>query len=250
MKWNTSLYDSKHSFVSSYGEEVVQLLNPEKDETILDLGCGTGYLTNVIFEQGAKVTGLDVSQEMISAAREKYPHILFVAADARTFSFPQPFDAVFSNAAIHWMPEPEKVARNIYNALKPKGRFVAEFGGKDNVGGIFKAMRKTLADFGYKKNAEISVWFYPSVGEYASILEACGFDVCYAAHFERQTKLEGDDGMKNWFAMFADLFFKDIPEEERKKIIEKIETLLRPTHFRNGEWFADYRRLRVTAIKE
>jgi trans-aconitate methyltransferase len=108
MKWDSSLYDQKHSFVFKYGEEVLALLNPQRGERILDVGCGTGHLTKLIVEAGAEVVGIDSSPEMIEAARAACPDINFVVADAANFSFTEPFDAVFSNAALHWVTEAEQ----------------------------------------------------------------------------------------------------------------------------------------------
>src|SRR5437867_3797160 len=129
-EWNTALYDDKASFVWRYGEGVIELLAPHAGEMILDLGCGTGHLTSKIAELGATVIGLDKSQSMIAEARKAYPHIRFELGDGSLFEFDAQFDAVFSNAAIHWMKDQEAVAGCVWRALKTAGRFVAEFGGK------------------------------------------------------------------------------------------------------------------------
>src|SRR5206468_2153174 len=126
-------YDDKHSFVWKYGKEVLDLLAPREGERILDVGCGTAHLTNQIASRGARVVGLDKSSAMIERARALYPELQLEVADATDFHFDEPFDAVFSNAAIHWMKDQDAVARAVFNALKPGGRFVAEFGGKGNI---------------------------------------------------------------------------------------------------------------------
>src|SRR5262245_50467931 len=123
-EWDPAKYDGKHSFVWKYGMGVVELLAPKPGERILDIGCGTGHLTNTLADAGAVVVGIDTSQPMIEQAREKYPSVRFELGDGTDFEFPEPFDAVFSNAAIHWMKDQEKVARCISRALKPGGRFV------------------------------------------------------------------------------------------------------------------------------
>ena len=199
--WNASLYDQKHSFVSEYGKSLIPLLEPQPGESILDIGCGTGHLTKAIAEAGAHVVGIDSSASMIETARTTYPDIEFLVANARNFSFPTPFDAVFSNAALHWIPEAEEVVHSIATALKPGGRFVAEFGGKGNIATIIFALQQSLreianieADFG---------WYYPSIGEYASLLERHGLMVRMALLFDRPTKLEdGEKGLRNWLQMF------------------------------------------------
>jgi trans-aconitate methyltransferase len=131
--WNAALYENKHAFVWQYGEDLLQLLNPKQGERILDLGCGTGQLTEKIATFGAVVMGIDNAPAMIEKARQNYPHLRFDVADARNFQVEQPLDAVFSNAALHWIKEPDAVINCVHQALKPGGRFVAEFGGKGNV---------------------------------------------------------------------------------------------------------------------
>ena len=250
MKWNSSLYDTKHSFVTKYGEDVVALLNPKSGEKILDLGCGTGDLAELITQQGAIVTGVDSSQEMIAEAKRKFPHITFEVERAENLNYHAQFDAVFSNATLHWVLEKEKAVECIFNALKPGGRFVAEFGGKNNVQKMMAAFRNALTRFGFEKDAGINIWYYPSIGEYASLLEKMGFRVEYAVHFDRQTELKGDDGMKNWFRMFRATFFKNLNEEYVDKILNDVETQLHSTHKVNGVWYADYKRLRIVATKK
>ena len=143
-KWNANLYDDKHSFVSRYGEDLVDALKPLSGERILDLGCGTGYLANLISEKGAEITGIDSSEEMISKAKREYPHIDFRVLSATDFYFDSLFDAVFSNATLHWILQKQKVINCGYDCLKPGGRFVMEMGGKGNVESITSAVRQVL----------------------------------------------------------------------------------------------------------
>src|SRR5258707_4644091 len=144
--WNVSLYDQKHAFVFEYGKGVISLLEPKAGETILDLGCGTGHLAKSIADAGARVVGMDSSASMVEAAQTAYPDIEFLVADARNFSFPTRFDAVFSNATLHWVPEAESVVQCIARALKPGGRFVTEFGGKGNEAQITTARQPYLRE--------------------------------------------------------------------------------------------------------
>jgi len=247
--WNASLYDQKHSFVSEYGKSLIPLLEPQSGESILDIGCGTGHLTKAIAEAGAHVVGIDSSASMIETARAAYPDLEFLVADARNFSFPTPFDAVFSNAALHWIPEAEEVVRSIATALKTGGRFVAEFGGKGNVAAIISAFQQSLrevadieADFG---------WYYPSIGEYASLLENHGLMVRMALLFERPTKLEdGEKGLRNWLQMFRGDMLQNMPDELKLQLIERTEAKARDLLFKGDHWIADYKRLRVVAHKE
>lgn len=251
-EWSADDYDDDHSFVYEYGEGVVDLLDPEEGERILDIGCGTGHLTETIAERGADVVGLDASSEMIERARETYPDRRFVHADARSFAaeFDEPFDAVFSNAALHWIPAADHDATlsSVRETLRPDGRFVAELGGVGNVEPFAAAIRSVCAERG--SDVE-SPWYFPSVGEYAPRLESAGFEVRYATLFDRPTELDdGEAGLRNWVGMFAAEFLESVPEAEREGVLDAVEEELRETYFRGGRWVAPYRRLRFVAVRE
>jgi trans-aconitate methyltransferase len=248
MNWNTELYNNQHAFVYQYGEAVIDLLDPRSFENILDLGCGTGELTQKIKEKGCLVLGIDSSAEMIAKAKAAYPLIPFEVADATAMEYDNEFDAVFSNAVLHWINDQEKAAENIYKALRTNGRLVAEFGGQNCVKNIIRALRKSFEKRGLSFE---ECWFFPSPGQYATILEEKGFRVNMIQHFDRQTELADDEsGMKDWIEMFGNNFFNNILPEQKKQIIEDAVNTLRPTNYKNGKWFADYTRLRVKAIKE
>jgi trans-aconitate methyltransferase len=247
--WNPSLYDQKHAFVFEYGKDLISLLQPQPGETILDLGCGTGHLTKAIAASGARVIGIDNSAKMIETARNTYPEIEFLVADARDFSFPFPFDAIFSNAALHWIPEAEQVVQCIAASLKTDGRLVAEFGGKGNIAHIITAIQQSMREL---LQIEVGAdWYFPSIGEYATLLEKHGLAVSSAWLFDRPTQLEdGEQGMRNWIKMFKESMFLAIPDDAREKVLARVEEKLRPVLFRDGDWFADYRRLRIVAYKD
>lgn len=246
--WNAELYDSKHSFVWERGADLIGLLKPGSGERILDLGCGTGHLSAKIAESGARVMGVDSSPEMIREAQGNYPDLVFRVADARDFSFEEPFDAVFSNAALHWIKEAERVAECVGKALKPGGRFVAEFGGNGNVENLVNAFHCSLEKMGCGNGP--NPWYFPSVGEYSSLLERHGLEVTFAILFDRPTPLEdAGNGMRNWIKMFAGSFLAAVPPERHEEFIQNVEYLLRPKFFRDGRWIVDYRRLRVIARK-
>jgi trans-aconitate methyltransferase len=250
-RWDASAYDNKHSFVWKYGREVLELLAPREGERILDLGCGTGHLTSQIAAAGATVIGLDKSSTMIERARELYPDLRFETADATSFHFDDPFDAVFSNAAIHWMKDQGGVADSVFKALKAGGRFVAEFGGKGNIQKLRSALREVLDAGGYGWDREATRRYYASIGEYATLLEAHGFRVTYAAHFDRPTKLDGNEsGLQKWLEVFADNELAGVPADKRERVIKLVEQRLRPELFRDGSWYLDYKRLRVVATRE
>ena len=248
--WNSNLYDKKHSYVFKYGEDLLNLLEPKPGEKILDLGCGTGHLTNLIAASGADVTGIDMSSQMIDDARKNYHNLKFLIGDATNFNFDEKFHSVFSNAVLHWIKEKEKVLKCVYNTLTPGGKFVAELGGKNNIHRVESAIRTELIKRGYIRNAELNLWHYPSVGEYASLLEQTGFTVKFISYFNRDTFLNDGDSITDWIEMFGKAFFNGIETFEKSNIIASIQESLKRTNFINNRWFVDYIRLRFVAAKE
>jgi trans-aconitate methyltransferase len=248
-QWDAEAYDRKHAFVFEYGEDLLSLLAPQPGERILDVGCGTGHLTNKIAAAGARVIGLDSSPEMIATGRAAYPEVEFVLADASDFSFAEPFDAIFSNAALHWVERAEAAVVCMARALRPGGRFVIEMGGHGNIERIAVALEAAVRDLlGREVDARN---FFPRVSEYTSLLEKHGFEVRTAHLFDRPTRLEeGDAGLRHWIAMFRGQLLAGVSADEHEAILRRVEDALRPALFHDGAWYADYRRLRVTATKE
>jgi trans-aconitate methyltransferase len=244
-RWDSSLYEDRHSFVWKKADALLDLLDPKPGERILDLGCGTGHLTNEIARRGAEITGLDASASMVAQARQNYPKLKFELADATSFEFHEPFDAVFSNAVLHWVPEASRVIDCVARALKPDGRFVLEMGVKGNVDRIVAVLSHVLRSAGYSPR---NPWYYPSAAEYSTLLEAGGFEVEALWTIERWTKLDHPErGLREWLEMFAGPWFDGVGAQARAELIEKIEARLRPVLWREGCWWADYRRLRVVA---
>jgi hypothetical protein len=133
--------------------------------------------------------------------------------------------------------------------LKPGGRFVAEFGGKGNIATIMRALQQSLREIAHME-ADFG-WYYPSIGEYTSLLEQHGLTVRLALLFDRSTKLEdGDNGLRNWLLMFRGDLLGNMPEEIQSQVIESIEAKTRNRLFQDGHWIADYKRLRIVAYKE
>lgn len=248
--WNPKLYNDKHAFVYNYGESLLELLNPKEDERILDLGCGSGQLTDKINNLAKEVIGIDKSPSMISDAQSKFEGISFHVADAEDFHFEQKFDAIFSNATLHWVSDYEKAIASMYNNLKPNGRIVLEFGGKNNIENLFQALRTSFINRGHIEQAPVNFWYYPSIGEYASELEKVGFRVVHAEHYDRWTPLVGESGLRDWFLMFCKTFFKGISEAEQVEILQETQDQLAEKHYQNGIWYADYKRIRIVALKE
>lgn len=234
--WNAKQYQQRHAYVFEYGKAVLDLLSPQKGERILDLGCGSGQLTAAIADAGATVIGLDSSPEMLAEARANYPAAVyptidFRQADAANFTIESPVDAVFSNAVLHWVKNAEDAATSISKALKPGGRLVAEFGGHGNIQSILDALGPIATP-----------WYYPTIGEYATLLERHHLEPRQAWLIDRPTPVEGEDGFEHWLTVFA----RDITTpEQRKALAEK----LRVTHYKAGIWTLDYRRLRIVAYK-
>jgi trans-aconitate 2-methyltransferase len=224
------------------GEGVVELLQPRPGERILDLGCGPGQLTQKIAESGAEVVGVDASPSMIGQARQNFPALRFVLQDAAALTFDQEFDAVFSNAALHWMLDPAAVVTAVSKALRPGGRFVAEMGGKGNIQTIVSAIQRVVLQY---HPLPPSRQYYPSVSEYTAILEAHGLEVRLAQLFERPTPLEGEAGMENWIRQFKNYYFDNLPPTALAEVLSDLRTKL---HSDQG-WHADYRRLRFVAVK-
>ena len=245
--WNPTLYDDRAAFVSELATDLVLWLGPRAGERILDLGCGTGTLTAQIARQGASVLGVDRSPEMIDSAREKYAEVAFEVKDGQALSYAAEFDAVFSNAALHWMPRAADVIRGVERALVPGGRFVAEFGGAGCVQTVVSAVEQILRDWQIDPAPYVS-WFFPSPGRYAGLLESNGMVVRELRYFERPTPVAGTDGLSSWLALFQADLMKDLGErwpELCRKATERCQSSL----FRDGQWWLDYVRLRVVATK-
>jgi len=241
--WNPSQYAKHARYVSDLGLPVVELLAPLPGERILDLGCGDGVLTVKLIELGCTVVGIDSSAEMVAAARslglEAY------VMDGADLQFTGEFDAVFSNAALHWMKNPQQVIASVWRALKPGGRFVGELGGHGNVATIRAAIEAALSELGI---AIPCPWFFPRPEKYRQLLEAGGFVVKTIDLIPRPTVLPGN--MADWLETFAQPYISALPVPERRRFISKIVDALRPALCNaDRRWTADYVRLRFSASR-
>jgi trans-aconitate methyltransferase len=243
-EWNSSRYDKNARFVSDLGEPLVDLLSPQPGERILDLACGDGVLTEKIIARGAEVVGVDGSSDMVSAARKR--GIDARLADAYQLDFAPEFDAVFSNAALHWMKcDPDAVIQGVRRALKPNGRFVAEMGGHGNVAAITVALCATIEKYGMNGEAMIP-WYFPSADEYRERLNRAGFRTEYIELIPRPTPLP--TGMRGWLETFVIPFTNSLPQESRANFLDEVTERLRPVlRDAAGHWTADYVRLRFQA---
>jgi trans-aconitate methyltransferase len=250
-QWDAGHYNQSFSFIWQYGEGVLDLLDARPEEHILDLGCGTGHLSAQIAESGASVIGMDSSSEMVSAARASYPEIGFHQMNAANFRFLEPFDAVFSNATLHWVHPPEQAVICMREALKPGGRLVAEFGGQGNVKHVVDALVTELANHGHPEAAARNPWYFPSIAEYTTLLERNGFEPTFARLYDRPTLLDGGEtGLAGWLSMFGDSFFTGVADQVRGDVLAAVTERLRPVLFRDGNWYADYRRLQIVAVRK
>jgi trans-aconitate methyltransferase len=241
--WSAADYARNAGFVPALGGPVVDLLDPRPGERILDLGCGDGVLTAELAGRGAVVTGFDASPELVAAARAL--GLDARVGDGQRLPFSQAFDAVFTNAALHWMRDHRAVVTGVRRALVPGGRFVGEFGGHGNVAAIVTALLAVLERHGVDGRTRMP-WTYPTVGEFSQILEDTGFEVLSIAAIPRPTPLP--TGLIGWLDTFANPFLGGLPDEEREAVLAAVEALLAPSlRDRSGRWTADYVRLRFAA---
>jgi trans-aconitate methyltransferase len=250
-QWNTNLYEDKHAFVWKYGEDLINLLSPQPGEDILDVGCGTGQLTAKIADAGVNILGIDADVKMIEKAKINYPNLNFAVADARNLNLDKSFDKAFSNAVLHWINEPDLVIQSLFKVLKSGGRFVAEFGGNGNTKLITQAIVDALA----AKNLDLGnikqYWYFPSISDYTHRLEKNGFEVIDATLFDRPTPLEAaENGMSNWLKMFASGFLSKLSTQQQEEVIQSAVNQLKSELYQNGQWIADYRRIRIVAVKK
>ena len=248
-KWNAENYAADFSFVYKYGADVLNLIEGENVHDVIDLGCGTGTLTHELSLRGYHVAGLDASEDMLTRARANYPELTFTQADATNFTLASPVDAVFSNAVLHWIDRTKQqdMMRCVHEALRPGGQFVFEMGGYGCGKMIHDELAKNFRAMGYEY---VMPFFFPTIGEYAVMLEGAGFTVRYAILFDRPTELTGNDGLREWINMFVKNPFARVSADDKEKILRDTVDNLREKLFHGGRWYADYVRLRMRAVKE
>lgn len=246
--WDEEHYENNFSFVHEYGEEVLDLLDAEPGARVLDLGCGNGALTKALEARGYRAQGLDDSAEMIAGAKAAYPDLPFTQANAIDFTLDEPVDAVFSNAVLHWIGKEDQpaVLASVARALVSDGQFVFECGGFGNAHLIHSALAEAFAKRGLSYRIP---QYFPTIGEYATMLEAAGFKVTFAALFDRFTPLSGDDGLADWIRTFQQSAFTGMDDAAREEIIREAVESVRSQLLVDGVWYADYVRLRMKAIK-
>jgi trans-aconitate methyltransferase len=243
--WDPESYAKHARFVSDLGAPLIDLLDPRPGERVLDLGCGDGALTQALALRGCVVLGVDSSHEQVEATRRL--GLPAEQGDGQALQFDEGFDAVFSNAALHWMRPPEPVITGVWRALVPGGRFVAEFGGEGCVTLIRQALGAALGRRGIDAE-RCCPWFFPSDQQYRLLLEAAGFHVEQIMLFPRPTPLPGE--IDGWLEVFAQSYTSAIPAAERPAFLAEVRELLRPQLCdEQGHWTADYVRLRFRGRK-
>lgn len=243
--WNPKQYAEHARFVTQLGAPLIELLAPKAGERILDLGCGDGVLTKELMDRGCEVLGVDASPAMVEAAQAR--GVSAEVMNGHDLPFHEQFEAVFSNAALHWMLEPDEVLRRIWRSLRPGGRFVTEFGGQGNLTQVLTGLRRVLKDHGYDPDS-IRPWYFPSAEEYRERLIGQRFEIVSLNLFPRPTPLPDD--ITDWLEMFAQPFLTIVPDEVRKQVLREVRDSLSPTlRTVDGRWVVDYVRLRCQAIK-
>ena len=242
-RWESETYQKHTGFVPVLGAPVLDLLAPKPGERILDLGCGDGALTEKLRDAGAVVQGVDASEAMIEAAKTRGLDVRLL--DGHKLDFERAFDAVFSNAALHWMLDPDAVINGVHRALKPSGRFVGEFGGHGNVAAITVALIAALEKHGVDA-INNNPWYFPTADAYRAKLEAHGFEVMSIQLIPRPTPLPTD--MAGWLQTMAGAFFDTVEPANRDAALDDTIRLLEIClKDEQGQWTADYVRLRFSA---
>jgi len=242
-QWNPDVYTEHARFVSELGIPVADLLSPKPGERILDIGCGDGALTQRFLDAGCSVVAIDSSPEQVAAALKRGLDARVI--DARQLVFKMKFDAVFSNAALHWIRDADRVIAGVWRALKPGGRFVAEFGGAGCVASIKRAFSQALGSRGVDI-ATVDPWYFPTADQYRNRLESHGFLIESLRLFPRPTPLPGD--VTHWLGVFAQSFLAAVPDDERSSLVDEVRAWLKPRIRKpDGVWVIDYVRLRFAA---
>ena len=243
-KWNSSKYKNHANFVSDMAVDLIEVLNPKKDETILDLGCGDGTLAIQIKQNCKSIVAVDLSTDMVE--KTKSLGIKAYVMNATNLDFENKFDAVFSNAVLHWVKQSKLAVQNINKVLKPNGRFIAEFGGCKNINTIVEAIQEVFSqnkDFGTFNNP----WYFPTKKEYKNILEQNGFEVKDINLTTRPTPI---DDISNWLSIFANGIISHLNKEQKETFLSQTKYILEnKLYSKENGWVLDYVRIRVEAKK-
>jgi len=243
--WDPDTYAKNARFVSDLGSPVLELLSPQPGERILDLGCGDGVLTKKIADLGCEVVGIDSSAAQVEAAKKLGVEVHVLSGEELPYR--EEFDAVFSNAVLHWIQRADAMLEGVYRALRPSGRFAAECGGYGCVNKIRTALVQALDRRGVDGESRVP-WYFPTPGDYATRLERAGFRVDSIALIPRPTPLPGD--IVGFLDTFGHSFLAGLSGKAREDYLQEVREVLRPQLVgADGVWVADYVRLRFLATK-
>lgn len=247
MKWDSKLYNDNQNFVAEYGKDLLEFI-PTKANKILDLGCGTGTLTKRLAERCDYVLGIDSSAAMIKAAIKSYPNLDFAIVDALEISYDSEWDVVFSNAVFHWINNHNLLLQKIYNALKPNGKLICEFGAYGNISIIENGFSCALQKSGVQYMSKFN---FPTVNDFAYLLIKNGFMVDKIYDYDRPTPLkDGDKGLYKWAIQFFQSELEKLPLEQQNRVLDTMESITKNKIWNGTCWVADYKRLRVIATKQ
>lgn len=246
--WDAEKYKQNFGFVPDYGEAVLDLLDAAPEARVVDLGCGNGALTRQLADRGYRVLGVDASPEQLALARQAYPDLTFQEGNALDFALEEPADAIFSNAVLHWIDADKQQAMldHIASQIRPGGLFVCEFGGKGCAEHVHAELERRFAAHGlhYRRT-----FYFPTIGEYAPLLEKAGFRVEFATLFDRPTRQVGPDGLADWIRMFDTAPFDGVDPALADAIIAETVEALRPVLYHDDAWYVDYVRIRFKLRK-
>lgn len=248
IKWDAEGYKENFGFVNQYGKDVLNLITAKENALAVDLGCGNGALSIKLADKGYRVLGVDASEDMLKIAREQHPELNFQAGDAVTFKLKEKADVIFSNAVLHWIDagKQQEMLENIAGQLKTGGELVCEFGGKGCAETVHAKLEELFEQRGLKYRR---TFYFPTIGEYAPMMEKAGLQVEFAVLFDRPTRQQTEDGLADWIRMFDTAPFEGIDKKTADEIISQAVEELRPVLYMEDGWYVDYVRIRFRARK-
>lgn len=246
--WDPERYTATAGFVTRAGDTLLPLLAAQPGERVLDIGCGTGDHVAALCAQGVLAQGVDADAAMIAQARARHPGCTFTQADVRALPWHEAFDALLSNACLHWIPAADAalaIAR-MRAALVPGGRLVVDTAADGNVAVVRSTVDQALAEIGWTQPWQH--WYFPSPATYAALLEAGGLTIRWLERFPRPSPLPPGTPLRGWLSTFASQLLVALGDR-REAVLARIEALAAPHLLRDGIWTVDYVRLRFQAIR-
>lgn len=245
MEWNSLLYDKKHDFVSEYGKGLLEFIPDNKEQSILDLGCGTGTLTAQLYNLCGKIIGVDSSSSMIDKAKREYGNIEFMVCDALDLPFDSEWDIVFSNAVFHWINDHNTLLQNIHKVLRSHGLLICEFGASGNISTIENSFAKVSNELGFEYHNKFN---FPTVDNFGKLLKNNGFIIDKIYDYDRPTILkDAEQGLENWMKQFFSSELSVMPDDIQSVVFDRVKQLTKSSLWNGKSWVADYRRLRAIA---